>query len=709
MNYSEELKKWCEKTIAFLKWDLEKEEAEYKEKGSRRIYMDEDLKRATYKALYEADINAGRGIASLYNRIFLSKHSYNVGFSDYFGYSKIEDFNESKINNYFDFAIHLKNLIELHKSWDEGEFQSILRSISNTNKFDFSKIKVDPEILESINKLVNNNSFKVYKYVDTGEEISSNDNFYISKLVGMSSDLTQWFSHIKTQQEFLEKQSDNDIFVTLFGKIDEVHPIYSNWVLTFHKKGTIWVVSDQLSFDNPNQKLTRLGRRSIWREVDSKYGDCDLPYELFHNLDEIRKENNHLTKQDHLKRIVFKPQHRQYDVEEIMKEFKNVLNSENIKYDVAYDNSERGAFRRINEAFAKKGGRIVAYWKYESDEIIIYNKPEIMFYNFEKITSNQKVFLVLLVHEIIQFASAEDFNMPKIMLAHEFINQKLLEGAKIDPTNKETTRMTYWTDSAKAMFDEIIETLDEDESESTALALKSYDLVLGAKEYDSSWLATPEKLESLSEWLVLDDEATDVRVKQKKLTYLHEEGWKWLYKTMNEKYNDILKKITYSEEYKFICKDGFSGTFNSKPKTVGGGGIHRIERKKKSVEDKRGWGIGKESGWEEYCLNCESYESKSVARIQIHHYKELLWLLDLKDRKQLHKYFRNYRIFNLIGYTGNSLLDQTHPYLRIVENDPCSRRHTNGMTIDFFICGNCFKTVKKNTQKKEVTIKYKNV
>lgn len=121
----------------------------------------------------------------------------------------------------------------------------------------------------------------------------------------------------------------------------------------------------------------------------------------------------------------------------------------------------------------------------------------------------------------------------------------------------------------------------------------------------------------------------------------------------------------------------------------------------KGVDAKRGMGAGKTEYSEETCIRCETNMSKSVAKINIYHYSALLWLLGMTDRKELHPYFRQYRSHSFRPYNGNSLLQQTHPYTRLI--DPCSDYAPNGINLSLYMCGTCFNKHKRavGTQKQK--------
>ena len=75
----------------------------------------------------------------------------------------------------------------------------------------------------------------------------------------------------------LLKQEQNKVYVTLFGKLDVVSPLYSNFIFTIHKGKSIWIVSDNIEFDNPYQKKVRLERKGTYRERQDIYDTNSFP------------------------------------------------------------------------------------------------------------------------------------------------------------------------------------------------------------------------------------------------------------------------------------------------------------------------------------------------------------------------------------------------------------------------------------------------
>lgn len=719
MNYAEKLLQITSALIEWMDWDFEKEQADWEKNGRRTIHADQWLKNETAKIQSEALSDYGLGITSLYGLIRDSKGAAH-NLMNYLGFGSIKNFNAEYIQRQNRLIAIIQDIISLYNTWVENEFNHAVKNLLQNDLFQQKDFKIKPEILKAINSLVIKEKFKISLYQGGEDKIFDYDKYRVSPIIGFSSDLTLWLNHLQQQTEYVKTKGNNEIYVTLFGKLDEVHPLYSSWLITLHKGNSIWVVTDQMNFDNPYQKSAILNRESVWEERYEMYDDCDLPYELFHNLEDIAPEGTSVAKNSHFKRIQTdikskisnlwrsNEMHKQKDV--VKEEMGKILDSEKISYSVIY--AEQKNYNGSYEiGYAKKDGRVVAYWNGQNEEMIIYNKPNFFFKDLTTLTEGQKSFFILLVSEIINYMSLSNFEPQQVMLAQNFVHQKMLEGATIN--TQEETLMSYWTDEHKIRFKELLETLedtDDDEPKTTALALLDYSLVLQTKEFESSWLATPKKLQSLAEWSILNAEKEKLSPRIYALEQTKKDAEKWLREKMNEQYYKIVEKISSAKIIKF--KTQTFDTFSSKADGNLGdsGDISDCEIDNK-VSSKRGFGIGKHMWDEEDCFMCLKNSNilvpktaKMVKRIHIRHYKELMWLLDLTDRKQLPRYFRQYRANNLIPYEGNPNLNQTHPYLRAY--DPASESNSNGLNFWLFMCGNCFRKIKPETDLR--VIEYQN-
>ncbi len=684
----------CDRITEFFGWNFADEEKDWQETKSRRINNSEGLRAAVYKAKLEATINHGRGISSLYELIEAPR-THGAGWVNCLGYSEADDFTLEEIEQQRIFSFIIFDLIQLYKHWKATEFDVAIQGMNKVAKMGKTEFEPSPAILSAVNDLVFDEQFKAYKYKDTGEKIGADDIYYISPVIGFSSDLTLWLDHVSRQKEFLDNQDPNKIFVTMFGKMDEVHPIYSNWLFTMHKGGTIWIITDQIDFDNPYQKTARLGRKSVWRDREAMHDQCDLPYDLFSDIDALRGNNNPVTRNDAYTRVPFEIELDTFDENKHVvfeEKFKEKLEKENVNFDSIYCETENlGTWRcKVLGAYARLKGTTVAYMDGEDGkEIIVYHRPEFFFKQFSILSPGQQTFTILLIKEMIQFLSAQNVEPEKVMLNTEFVSMKLLAGVKIDPVK--APHMEYWTAEHKRIFKELLETLEDGQEKTTAVAIHTFEGLVKLPTYNASWLSTPEKLNSLAEWSILDRERDLIYQRIPELAKTEKEALKWLYSELNKQYANSVQKMTTAVNVKFrFEKERKSGWMESSYGQYGS--IFPAKSKKEIL----GFGIGKIDKHPGDCMSCEKANpmgSKHVKRFQIRHYKELMWLFGYEDRKQLHRYFRQYRAHNLIPYDGNSLLDQTHPYLGLV--DPCSHNNPNGLNIELYMCGHCYRKIKQ--------------
>lgn len=697
-NYSERLTAICDTFIQVFGWDIEQETADAKASGRRIIHADEEIKKVVYKAKSDAMFNYALGITSLYER--LDKIAALISMTS------ADDFTPENIQLAGIIGKVIFDIKELYTEWESKEYKGSLKSLVASDFFKDKDFYVDPSILEAVHDLIFKEQFQCYKYKDKGDTILFTDKFHLASQIGFSTDLTMWFSHIQRQEEFLMSQPKNEVFVTLFGKLDEVHPIYSNWVLTLHKGNSIWIVTDQRKFDNPMQKKLQLQRKGTKRDVTEMRDNCDLPYDLFEDIDKLRAKQSGLSKHSAFKRhkTNFKEKiaklrlwikdDKRASWNELERLFEEKLTEEGIAYDVAYGNGEKRNYLQYEPEtmIARKGGTVVAIWRNveENEMITVYDKAEVLFHSLADLQDGEKAFLVMLTKEAIEYISGMGKKLSPIMLAQDFINMKMIEGAKINPTG--ATMMEYWTKKNSAIVQELLETIEEGEV-STALALKTYDLVAQHENYSASWLGTPKELKSLSEWYILDAEAKTLYGKIRALAQTEREAEKWLEAALEAKYFGICDKIMKYGEVRFVTtiQDSLYGA-----KQGNAGYVISLSRLGRDEI-----GIGKPAIGGK-CRCCNKENPRVVRAIEFYSYKEIMWLLDLKDRKELPKYYRQYRKYNLIPYMGNSLLDQTHPYLDL--EDPCSRENCNGIRFIFFMCAKCAKKIKK--EKEVLTVKY---
>lgn len=711
-TYSNRLVSWCNKICNIFDWNLEKEIDDWNQNGSRRVKPDENLKKTIYKAKNESGSYYGRNIVALYDNIF-ANNGWSSGFIDALSFSTVDDFKEEIVQEKVYYIELIRELIELYNDWEKYEFQSILKSVSKAANFKNSDFKLHPSILEEINKIIINKNFDLYKFRDSGEKIESTDVFYFSSQIGFSDDLTQWLDHVRNQSEFLSERPSNEVYITLFGKIDDVHPIYSNWIFTLHKKDTIWILTDQIGFDNPYQKTARLSRKGTYRERYEHQDDCDLPFYLFEDIDSLRaKYGRGITKVNN-KIIPVNPSDSMsfYQNYNLVKEwFENEI-AGIVDNDIVYceNRCPHSSISDYRKAYAKRSGRIVAYWEKGMENIIVPPIPEIFIMPTDDLRDGEKAFILLLLNEVLQFHSSEGIEHKSIQLARDYVEVKRIENAQIHPLK--TTSLTYWNDDFEKIFREVYDTINDIDGEKliSAVAPINYQLISENKKYNENWLSTPEKLHSLSEWLLVDAEKQKIDKKIKLLKDTENESAIQLHNLFNERFDIIISKIQLARNIEFKSKK-FSFGFSEKRNTeyTRAGSVGPAEAS--GVEAYRGYGIGKRHDdkgrfnywYEDYCHCCGKNKARVVHLVRFTNYKEIMWLLDIQDRKEIPVYYRNYRSHSFIPYKGNSLLDQTHPFNRI--KDPFSDQKPNGFDMRIFMCKRCYNKLEFKQEEATVII-----
>lgn len=706
--FRERTKEILDRMIEMFGWDFEADQKEWDETHSRMIKADEGLKKVVLRAKHE--INAhdfGNRIVELHKMCDNQDSLFSAGLSDYL---HIEGrFTPEKMQAQMDLMQLIADIQQLYEDWKEGEYIPLLDTLSDQGQLgQLDHVRTPPELLLAIDKLFRENKFKSYIYQDGPEQIQMSDKYFIGQEIGISQDLTVWFNHLKGQQEFIESRSKDEVFFTLFGQLDPIHELYSSWLITVHKGSKIWMVTDQHSFDNPYQQNVQLGRKSIWRERGELYYDCDLPYEIFHDLESVRKKQNSIVVKDSFQTTILKDskeEHGSFSSDSnkrkkyCVDKFKEFLEKKGIEYSIAWVEGTDNFWGNPIMMMARLNGRTVAVWSSDSEgnneEIVLYPQDEILKITLEDLKPEQRFFFQQICGKIISMLNLKEPE-ERICIAHEFVEQKLIEGAKIDP--EKTKHLSHWDKHHQEYINDLI---GEEGKMTEALTVQNYDLVLSQENYNRNWLTTLEKQESLAEWMIVEKDRQKLQTEINKLKDRAKEDYKTLWQMVQDNYDSILDKVSKYLGKNLILFGSNCRGFGNDDTHVRCGSIPVIERFKKGVD---GWkyrnglftGADKnpESAWDygwDVKPKCKVKGCKcngnGVAReliwVNVRHWKVLCWLLDIK-RDQLPLYYRNFRTHNFVPYGGNSILNQTHPLNRLT--DPCSNENTNGMKVAVYCC-----------------------
>ena len=503
----------------------------------------------------------------------------------------------------------------------------------------------------------------------------------------------------------------------MFGKLDEISDIYSSWIITLHKKDTIWVATDQGDFDNPGQKREQLGRKSVWRDASDLTDRCDLPYEMFDNIDDIRKKQKGLVSNERYEAV-----QRDYvnEASDYIKEggwasegstrfhnqvvhlMKVDLEDKNVDYEICYAKTDRGG-NAIRECIAHNKGRVVARWIRDDQILRIFRQDEFLLIPTETLPTKAKLFMILLAGKLIETISTEGYDTPRVMLPSEFIHTKLIGNEVVSTAEPE--HLLYWEDAHKMRFKGIVDTLEQLYGYSGALMPVSYIEITKSRHYDNSWLSTIEGNESLAEWITAENQLKTVRSRLWELARREEEDTEELYKMFNDRWDDVLKKAFVAKDITYLdnidTKNGLSTDINKKSEAFERVGGVLSMKKSDTEEGKLGRGVGKTENKPQVCRCCGIHPSRGAKRLIITHFRELMYLLGVRQA-ELPPYWQNYRKHTRDSYNGNSLLEQVHPFSDI--EDPCSRRHTNGTSIILYVCTRCKKNLDVGKEELEIRL-----
>lgn len=611
----------------------------------------------------------------------------------------------------------VRELLIAYKKWKEEEYNPRFEFYKKSHLFKDDELGqeqiegIDPSIFLSIDTAVRKQLFKTYVFKDGEGSVNEHTKYHIYPTIGISHSLEEWF-------EFIEKQKDVNIqgdeaIITLFYKLDYVSMHYNSFVISIHQKDSIWISTDQIAFYNPRNKKTS---RRAERHREEHYRHIGLPYELDEEIEEIRNSDKRLATDKNNERIDINLKKAAEDHKAVIGHdsffdrdmcaaiivAREELQKRGIQYNSEVDvevESPGSTFMKRKIVSFRFEGRTIANVVCKQEAYLVINiTSEILFKDFTDIHAFSKMYFIglasRLFDEICSFPPQE-----KIMLAHKFIDQKLIEGSEFSHNEE---GFDGYQESVQNRVEEILESIDAKE---TALVLKKdFTSVTRSSHYERNWLATPKSLNSLAKWTVLEDERENL---QKKVNAVlkdrHKEDGDQLQKMLENRKVRVLPILFASKEPHIVY--GNYETFSSdKSKSGKRHFITDFKDKKKVSGGYRTFSMFYNGDWRKpLCQCCDAQPVGSILKaIQVRHWKQLLMIMDIRDRMELPLYFRNYRAHDQIPYHGNSILNNTHPYALL--RDPCSEENPNGLTINVYMCKRCYNGFEKkySFDKKEI-------
>lgn len=319
---------------------------------------------------------------------------------------------------------------------------------------------------------------------------------------------------------------------------------------------------------------------------------------------------------------------------------------------------------------------------------------ELYFYSLSDLPVYNRAYISALMSQFLEKIKNEHTQLSIISSFDNYINQKMI-GEHLESLDVENNSMEL-DDESKNEIDELIETLEEEQT--TAIAKITKDLVLNAETYDKNWLATPEKLDGLVKYYHYDsiyneyakkletmktrEFRENARIELQKLVDLHRDNILKFAFTADESEMEFIDKVfcrdSFRARYVYIIKEKDRKDYHSCDASIG------ITLKDNFRTDFK-------------CSICDKVKAQKVKKIVIQHYEELMVLFGFTDRKQLPKYYRQYRSNNVKAYRGNSILNDLNP-LNFLK-DPCSQDNPNGLHILIYMCKRCYKKMVKEHKK----------
>lgn len=251
------------------------------------------------------------------------------------------------------------------------------------------------------------------------------------------------------------------------------------------------------------------------------------------------------------------------------------------------------------------------------------------------------------------------------------VDTKLLKGSNII-LNTDDDDFTGWNESNRRRWEEIQSGL-KNAADSKSIIKVSGNLVLS--KLDNNYLITSDQYHKISKWAAFEEikkDFNDNYINKLNIDTAH----LWLKKQLDSKYTELLNKLATHKKILFLFDEEIEQFTKSD--------ISKTDLIYNSVSDNIWFQFNIGYSKSNICMYCNKRKISYTVSIIIHHYNQLVWLLNLKDRFDLPAEYRSYKSGMYIPYHGNSILDNVSPLSLI--SDPMSVRYPGGIKIGFNIC-----------------------
>ena len=593
----------------------------------------------------------------------------------------------------------------------------------------------DPYLWLSANKAIEEKLFKLYQYRGLAgvHPITAEVGFSIYPTVGISHSLEGWFSFLQKQSDWVSEHSieRKTAIVTLFLKLDPISPHYASFIVSIHYGNSIWLATDQLDFNNPQNRATS---RRPDRRKEKHYEHIGLPYEWVDQLDAFRSEYSGLVTGQATERIAFSrleaeqlaaslPQEGSNQVTILTRLTEQVLADRQIAYsDIRLTPESEPITLTIYHQGAVIGvSTLTAREEAEFGELTLIWIPDILNVPLGRMPIEGRTFLVSLVERLLEELCMSPPTQT-LQLASDYLQGKLLGGETFDPlrqtetTDEERPAFVGWKDVHRKRAEELIASLEGEDQK--ALSVQSYALVQREAAYDPNWLATPGQLETLMKWTVLYKQAKQVKTKlHTQIAEREKQDHQTLWQQLNARIEPITRLLLQASPYWPVGECYNHTSFTDTPQPVD---VRWLEWTAEAgltamgepTPNRQHFGysgssythfqiglphdyyVHYESNRKYLCPICQTRGiRKPMARLKIVHYEQLMGLLGTGNRQELPPYYRNFKAYAFLPYYGNSILQNVHPYAQL--KDPCSDQYPNGLNLHVYTCKTCLNRLKK--------------
>lgn len=520
--------------------------------------------------------------------------------------------------------------------WYSTEFKSILEEALSHISND-----ITAEIAIQYQEIFD--TFKQWFRIKTLRENDTfpvNAKWHFNPILYFTSELKQWYH----AQELLRKQlidaNDNTVHISLCARRDKIDLAFSSFYFAFVSVQGIWLITDELEFEHIKTKLLT---RKPERHREKYFETIPLPHNIFYKPEEYSKTD----KQD-------------------IQLYKGISKHPIYKIDMS---------------------------------------------QFEECT--------LFIKHMIQWcmSNTQIFENVKQVQFVESATQKLLEAH----TNERITK-PYAGSAIEYLISDMLKVRNIDEDVNNLPVVIDAQLMKNNPLYDENMLVKHEQVEHMLTSFAREEKIKDLRKRFKFDNHypMYEESKSQLKHLYNINRKDIFDRLFLGKKTNILReiwkKEPTQTEFNSDNAKY-----YIVQQKDKLVyhtsEDlsRLGWRynsyvFGYTKDWGNTsdceCHHCIATQRQHIANanksiyVVIHHWKELMWLFDIKKREDLPLLLQTYSGDKYDIYTGNSILNDIDPIVNIYNNDrqfvSHSDQETNQMLLHFSMCMRCYKRLLKN-------------